>query len=269
MDLNIICRIKLINFIRDVQSKTSHKFLKTLTKTLIKEQNHVAFPTNPRKYIQNLSNKKLRRIGTGALSLGFKFHIPKKCNRRDTETQFEYLYQQLSDLKPMNDVKQSWFKSKLVDNTNQYVTTPITQSKLFTKDQYQALGKLIKDETIMLLRPDKGSGVVILNRDEYINKVTSILNDSTRFIIDNTQKDSTDATEKRLLRMLRELLKKNLIDNHTYNELKPKALQLPYLYGLPKSHKHDIPIRPILSVANSPFHKLARWLTKCLEPIRN
>ncbi|CAH8477181.1 unnamed protein product [Schistosoma mattheei] len=120
----------------------------------------------------------------------------------------------------------------------------------------------------MLLRPDKGSSVVILNRDEYINKVMSILNNSTRFIIDNTQKDLTYATEKRVLRKLRELVKKNLIDNHTYNELKPKGSQLPYLYGLPKTHKPDIPIRPILSMAKSPFHKLARWFTRCLEPVR-
>lgn len=38
-----------------------------------------------------------------------------------------------------------------------------------------------------------------------------------------------------LLENLRGLLKKNLIDNHMYNELKPKGLQLPYLYGLSKT----------------------------------
>ncbi|CAH8682592.1 unnamed protein product [Schistosoma rodhaini] len=107
-----------------------------------------------------------------------------------------------------------------------------------------------------------------LNRDEYISKVISILNDSTRFIIDNTQKDLTNATEKRLLKKLIELLKKSLIDNHTYNELKTKESQLPYLYGLPKIHKTDILMRPIISMTKSPFHKLTRWLTRCLEPIR-
>ncbi|KAH9596061.1 hypothetical protein MS3_00001878 [Schistosoma haematobium] len=171
MDLNIVCRIKLMNFIHDVQSKTSHKFLKTLTKTLVKEQKHYVFSTNPEKYVQNLSSKKLTRIETEALSLGFKFHIPKKCNRIDTETQFEYLYQQLSELKPMNDEKHSWLRSKLVDITNQYIMTPTPQSKVLTKDHQLALTKLVKDETIMLLRPDKGSGVVVINRDEYISKI--------------------------------------------------------------------------------------------------
>lgn len=61
----------------------------------------------------------------------------------------------------------------------------------------------MKDLTIMLLRSDKGSGVIILNRDEYISKVMYILNNSTRFIIDNTQEDPKDATEKRVLKKLR------------------------------------------------------------------
>ncbi|KAH9593554.1 hypothetical protein MS3_00000830 [Schistosoma haematobium] len=130
-----------------------------------------------------------------------------------------------------------------------------------------ALKKLVKDETILLLRSDKGSDVIVFKRDEYISKIMSTLNYSTRFTINNTQEDLTETTEKRLLKKLREL-KKNLIDNHTHNELKPKGLQLPYLYDLPETHKPDIPIRPILSMANSSFHKLARWLTKCLEPIR-
>nr|CAH8838839.1 unnamed protein product [Trichobilharzia regenti] len=33
-------------------------------------------------------------------------------------------------------------------------------------------------------------------------------------------------------------------------------------------HKPDIPMRPILSVINSPYHKVARWLPEMLEPIR-
>ena len=74
--------------------------------------------------------------------------------------------------------------------------------------------------------------------------------------------------ERRITKKLRELLKKKLIDNNIYNDLKPKGSRLPYLYGLPKMHKPDIPMRPILSMINSPYHKVARWLAEMLEPIR-
>ena len=83
-----------------------------------------------------------------------------------------------------------------MDITNQCVTTPVPRSRLLNKDHQQALGKLMKDKIVLLLCPDKGSGVVFLNRDGHINKVMSILNDCTRFIIDSTLKDLTDVTEK-------------------------------------------------------------------------
>ncbi|CAH8503985.1 unnamed protein product [Schistosoma curassoni] len=68
--------------------------------------------------------------------------------------------------------------------------------------------------------------------------------------------------------MFRELLKKKMIDNSTYNDLKPRGSRLPHMYGLPKVHKHDVPLRPILSMINSPYHKVARWLAEKLEPVR-
>ncbi|VDP72239.1 unnamed protein product [Schistosoma mattheei] len=69
--------------------------------------------------------------------------------------------------------------------------------------------------------------------------------------------------------MVRELLKKKMIDNSTYNDLRSRGSRLPHMYGLPKVHKHDVPLRPILSMINSPYHKVARWLAVKLEPVRH
>ncbi len=41
------------------------------------------------------------------------------------------------------------------------------------------------------------------------------------------------------------------------------------LYGLPKTHKPDFPIRPILSMCNSPTYELAKWLCDVLQPVRS
>ena len=41
--------------------------------------------------------------------------------------------------------------------------------------------------------------------------------------------------------------------------------KLPYLYGLPKTHKEDIPLRPIISNVGSSTHKLAKWLSDHLS----
>lgn len=45
----------------------------------------------------------------------------------------------------------------------------------------------------------------------------------------------------------------------TYNSVSPK------LYGLPKVHKHDIPMRPIVGYINSPRYYLSKYLRNILS----
>ena len=39
------------------------------------------------------------------------------------------------------------------------------------------------------------------------------------------------------------------------------------MYGLPKTHKENVPLRPILSVIGSSQHEVAKWLSEILEPV--
>ena len=41
-------------------------------------------------------------------------------------------------------------------------------------------------------------------------------------------------------------------------QLKPSGCNFTRLYGLPKIHKVNCPIRPILSMINSPTHKIVQ-----------
>ena len=39
------------------------------------------------------------------------------------------------------------------------------------------------------------------------------------------------------------------------------------MYGVPKVHKQEVPLRPILSMTNAPQHELAKWLGELLKPV--
>ena len=39
------------------------------------------------------------------------------------------------------------------------------------------------------------------------------------------------------------------------------------MYGLPKTHKEGIPLRPILSMTGSSHHELGKWLAGLLQPV--
>ena len=42
----------------------------------------------------------------------------------------------------------------------------------------------------------------------------------------------------------------------------PTDSQRPRMYGLPKTHKENIPLRPVLSMIGSSQHELAKWLAE-------
>ena len=73
--------------------------------------------------------------------------------------------------------------------------------------------------------------------------------------------------EKRTIQILKDLVDKNELSQENYNLIRPVGSIRPRLYGLPKLHKVDIPLRPILSMIRSPQHELARYLNSLLDPV--
>ena len=135
------------------------------------------------------------------------------------------------------------------------------------KDQLKALKELSKDENIVILKPDKGNGVVILNKQDYINKVKIILNDSSKFEITNiTAIKLVHKLETKIRLFLGKLKKDNVITESMYSHLSPTGSRPGILYGLPKVHKENVPIRPILSSIKTPSYNLSKFLVPLISP---
>ena len=63
--------------------------------------------------------------------------------------------------------------------------------------------------------------------------------------------------------------KANLIRESTAKSLQARGSQTPQMYGRPKVHKENVPLRPIVSMVNSPQHKLAKWLAEMINLVRD
>ena len=102
-----------------------------------------------------------------------------------------------------------------------------------------------------------------------MTKMNSILDDASKFenLGSVEENDNTLTIEKRIQRRLLELLNGNIIQQAVYNDIRPLGSQTPRMYGLPKTHKTDIPFRPILSVVGSSQHELAIFLSVTLQPV--
>ena len=139
-----------------------------------------------------------------------------------------------------------------------------------TKDEMQTLKALANDKTIKVLRPDKGSGVVIIDKSDYDTKLLDILGDSTKF-----EKLATHTNKLRLIlkletkltRLLGNLKRLQVITRDLYDKLRPTGSYLGRLYGLPKTHKAGLPLRPILSALKTFNYNAAKYLVKMLNPL--
>ena len=112
---------------------------------------------------------------------------------------------------------------------------------LFSKDDLKTLDNLKKDKNIVIVKPDKGNGVVILDRGDYNRKMEDILRDTTKF--ERLHVDPVKLTlqrENQIKNLLASLKKSESITQATYKQLYPTGSRIGILYGLPKIHKNSI-----------------------------
>ncbi|KAA3680772.1 uncharacterized protein DEA37_0009646 [Paragonimus westermani] len=94
-----------------------------------------------------------------------------------------------------------------------------------------------------------------------------ILNETQKFLLDDNP-DNVQEVEKEICRRLERLRINGVMSVDQCRLMKPVDTRTPHMYGLPKTHKPNVPLRPIMSMCNAPQHKLARWLADLLEQVR-
>jgi len=201
------------------------------------------------------------------LALGLEFKLPKfKINYTDYFFSFEKILQTVKNLKTYKTDFEI-VKQDIKSIANQYYykfKTHKVFSYLINKADLRILKNLKLNKQIIICRPDKGNGVVLMNKLDYINKMNTVLNNDADFNKCNLDIFKLSLKlEDSLNHILRKLLKNKKIDKIFYNNAFASGSSPGILYGLPKIHKTDIPLRPILSAINSHNFKLA----KCLIPL--
>ena len=113
-----------------------------------------------------------------------------------------------------------------------------------SKEEMTAL-KTLKDKDIVVKCSDKSKSLVVMKSSTYHSKAMNILSDEDNY----EQSDMTpELLEKRVADSVKKLknLKRALPEN-VYSGLFPKDTRFPEFYGLPKTHKPDAPLRPVVA----------------------
>ena len=99
-----------------------------------------------------------------------------------------------------------------------------------------------------------------MNTEDYMSKKRSLLDDESYKMVNRDPTTYLEKTTKNLINI-------SPIDQEIKNKVIPreKSSRCPKLYGLPKIHKKDTPMRPIVSAFNSPIYKLEKYLASILQ----
>ena len=204
---------------------------------------------------------------------GLRFSVPsQKQHRECIFSEFEILSGQLKHHKPFSQTKLDSCYAKLYDLSHSFHNSRINNAdfKMF-KNCNLAYKSLKSNTQIVILKADKGTSFVILNKEEYLNKMKTILDDKSKFIMLGPveKADSTVKIEKAFQQKLRSWFVKGYISQDVYESIRPTGSQCPKLYGLPKTHKKGCPCRPILDMVNSSQYKIAKFLIPILSQVSN
>ena len=225
--------------------------------------------------IVNLSTKQLSLSEHNALLFGLNHHIlPKKINPLSIKAEIE---NQINKICLKNNISLSFdSKNTIREATDRFAhdAESLCNTKK-NKSLHNTLRKLANNNQVKICKMDKSNGIVLMNSEDYYNKMDYIINDKSRFthieynIKTNNIQDCSSAPwiikENSVANYCRKYLKP-IVDDKTYWYILPRGSQPGKLYGTAKHHKAACPMRPVLSAIKTPEYNLAKWLETQIKP---
>lgn len=253
---------------RKLKQKQRSKFERLLQRyvpkhpIIIKQQPISKLPKQENKSVLNLSNRILSKTETQALELGLNYAIPHHKHKQLIIEAGMNIELCLNDFQ-LNETTKDNVRAGVSRILNSEIKKPdqMTTKYGWLRPIYQDLKN---DNNITIVPADKGNMTVVINTEDYMHKIEEVLEDPSYTIIQN---DPTLNNEREIKKLLQSLKKSKRITKAQLIYLSPNHSKIPRFYGLPKIHKPNIPMRPIVDFRNSPSYNSAHYLNKIFKPI--
>ena len=135
-----------------------------------------------------------------------------------------------------------------------------------SREEQEALENLRGYDDIVIKHADKGSAVVVIDREKNINEAMRQLNDRDVYI--PLHKDPTAAMIKKINVRIDKLRDDGYISDSTLQYLLINSdARAGRFYLLPKIHKTNCPGRPVISGCNTPTEKISAFVDHQLKPL--
>ena len=221
----------------------------------------------PKDVIFNLSSYILSQREQFLLSLGLDFGLPNfRLSVPKYFLEFEKFFSAVKNLPFHINLESARQIIQSIAHKSYGKYKYPTWFPFFRKHDLDILKKLSNRKDLVICKPDKGRGVVIMNKTDYLDKMNIILRDNAKFREIGVPNATTIfKLEDKINRNIKQWKDNGLITQSTYEDLYCSGSSFGILYGLPKVHKNNAPLRPILAAYNLPNYRIAKFLVPILE----
>lgn len=132
------------------------------------------------------------------------------------------------------------------------------------KEEWDTPKSLREDKSIIILLADKSHASIVLNTDTYHTRMSALIETVLYQLL---TEDPTDHLTQKLAEKLLSLKWNGHITEAVYNKIRLQHKQPPRIYVLPKIHKANIPLRPVVSYVNNFAYDLVFLLSEHLNTL--
>ncbi|XP_065307646.2 uncharacterized protein [Dermacentor albipictus] len=207
-------------------------------------------PYNRRTTVYNLSSHSVDPAEASVLELGLNFNVApapdvRKVDQVDPSRRDEARTRAIGVLSGLHRRK---FVSPL------------------SVEERKAVKRLQANTAIVILPADKGNATVLIDTAVYKNKMLALLNDQDTYV--RLTRDPTLKVQRDFQTLLADVFRFVAPERKSlYFKLLCHNGAAPALYGLPKVHKPNVPLRPVVDYTRSPLYKLSAYLHQLLAPL--
>ncbi|XP_044766380.1 uncharacterized protein LOC123322469 [Coccinella septempunctata] len=255
-------------FLRKNSTTYNRSFFRILTKNRNKLQrlihDQVIQVTTQEKWLKNLSSTELPADVKTVLSLGPKFCLPP--TKGDIQIP-KLLAEMEKTTKIIQNKDKNITTAKIANIITNYVQKDIPNCNPLQR-KLKATRQFLKEHPeLIVTQSDKGNVTTVMDREQYNQLATNQLSDETFY--KKLGRDPSNTYQQRGNKMIAEMKKKNIIDEDQARQLTFYRGTCPRYYGLPKIHKAELNLRPIISSIDSPNTRITNFLTDILAKSYN
>ena len=260
----IIALIKFDENALSSQTLVIHK--KKMSFLIAEKKRRDGLEMNPNKLVINLTNYELNAEELNVLKLGLNYSIALRPKEPRILTEVETLWDQIVKKGLLKDRK---LEARVKTTLRAFAFSYLDIDDLrFSKDsnQIQILKKLRKNFAI--LKPDKGNGIVLINKPDYVLCMQSIFDDRDKFR--EVKTDNSTTLVKSLQNYLCTLESRFEISSEEKSDMRSMSGVVARAHGLPKIHKKfDLlpKFRPIIDTTGTAYSHVGRFLSTLLQPL--